>query len=53
MIRRVLQLCFFIYSVGLKLTDEFTSLKEPIDDPDLAADVVFPADRPEFIRSER
>jgi hypothetical protein len=37
----------------LKLTGEFTSLEEPIDDYDLAANAVFSADGPEFIGSER
>jgi hypothetical protein len=44
------QLSLFI---GLKLTDEFTSLKEPTRVFDFAADVVFPTDGPEFIKSER
>jgi hypothetical protein len=34
----------FMLSVGLKLTGEFTSLEEPTEDSDLAADAVFPAD---------
>jgi hypothetical protein len=42
-----------IFSVDAKLAGEFTSLEEPTDDSDLAADAVFPADRPEFIGSER
>jgi hypothetical protein len=42
-----------IFSVGLKLTGEFTSLEEPTYDSELAADAVFPADGPEFIESER
>jgi hypothetical protein len=42
-----------IFYVGLKLTGEFTSQEEPTDDSDLAADMVFPADGPEFIGSER
>jgi hypothetical protein len=42
-----------IFFVGLRLTYEFTSLEEPTDDSDLAAHVVFPADEPEFIGSER
>jgi hypothetical protein len=36
----------FIFSVGLKLTGEFTSLEEPTEVSDLAADAVFPADGP-------
>jgi hypothetical protein len=35
------------------LNSEFTSLDEPIEVPDVAAAVVFPADGPEDIRSER
>jgi hypothetical protein len=35
------------------LTDEFTSLDEPIEVPNVAAAMVFPADGPEDIRSER
>jgi hypothetical protein len=42
-----------IFSVGLKLIGEFTSLEEPTNDSYLGADVVFPADRPEFIGSKR
>jgi hypothetical protein len=42
-----------IFSVDAKLAGEFTSLEEPTDDSELAADVVFSADGPEFIGSER
>jgi hypothetical protein len=31
---------FFVFSIGLKLTGEFTSLEEPTDDSDLAANAV-------------
>jgi hypothetical protein len=41
------------FSVDLKLASEFTSLEEPADDSDLAADAVFTVDGSEFIRSER
>jgi hypothetical protein len=35
-----------LFFAGLRLTDEFTSLEEPLEVPEFAADVVFPADRP-------
>jgi hypothetical protein len=43
----------FIFFVGTKLTGKFTSLEEPTDDSDFAADAVFPANGPDFIGSER
>jgi hypothetical protein len=42
-----------IFFIGWKLTGEFTSLEEPTDDSDLAADAVFSADGPGFIGSKR
>jgi hypothetical protein len=42
-----------IFSVVVKLIGEFTSLEEPIDDSDIAAVAVFPADGPDFVGSER
>jgi hypothetical protein len=42
-----------IFSIGVKLTGEFTLPEEPTDDSDIAADVVFSADGPNFIGSER
>jgi hypothetical protein len=42
-----------IFSVIAKLTGEFTSLKEPTDDSDIAIVAVFPADGSDFIESER
>jgi hypothetical protein len=35
------------------LTCEFASLEEPTEVSEFATDVVFPADRPDFIGSER
>jgi hypothetical protein len=43
----------FVFSFSSKLTGKFTSLEEPTDDFDHAADAVFPADRPDLVRSER
>jgi hypothetical protein len=40
-------------SVIAKLTGEFTSLEEPIDDSDIAILAVLPADRSDFVGSER
>jgi hypothetical protein len=42
-----------IFFVVVKLTGEFTSLEEPTDDSDIAAVVIFPADGPDFVGSER
>jgi hypothetical protein len=42
-----------IFSVGLKLTGEFTSLEEPTDDSDIAVDAVFSTDGPDLVGSER
>jgi hypothetical protein len=42
-----------IFSIGMKLTGEFTSLEEPTDDSDITADAVFSADGPDFVGSER
>jgi hypothetical protein len=42
-----------MFSIIVKLTYEFTSLEELTDDSDIAAIVVFPADRPDFVGSER
>jgi hypothetical protein len=42
-----------IFYVGVNLTSEFASLEELTDDSDIAADVVFSADGPDFVRSER
>jgi hypothetical protein len=42
-----------MFSAGLKLTGKLTSLEEPTDDSELTVDVVFPANGPEFIGSER
>jgi hypothetical protein len=42
-----------IFSIGVKLTGEFTSLEEPTDDSDIATDAVFSADGPDFVGSER
>jgi hypothetical protein len=44
---------FFILSVVAKLTGEFTSLEEPADDSDVAIVMVFHADMPDFVGSER
>jgi hypothetical protein len=42
-----------IFFVGLNLTAEFTSLEEPPDDSDITVDVVFSADGPDLVGSER
>jgi hypothetical protein len=42
-----------ILSIGVKLTGEFTSLEEPTDDSDIAADAVFSAEGPDFVGSKR
>jgi hypothetical protein len=42
-----------IFSVGVKLTGEFISLEEPIDDSDTAIVVVLSADGSDFDGSER
>jgi hypothetical protein len=42
-----------IFSVGVKLTGEFTLLEEPTDDSDIATDAVFSAERPDLVGSER
>jgi hypothetical protein len=42
-----------IFSVIVKLTGEFTLLEEPTDDFDIAIVAVFPADRSDFVGSER
>jgi hypothetical protein len=42
-----------IFSISVKLTGKFTSLEEPTDDSDIATDVVFSADGPNFVGSER
>jgi hypothetical protein len=39
-----------IFFVGLKLTYEFTSLEEPIDDSDLLTDAVFSCRRTQLYR---
>jgi hypothetical protein len=39
--------------IGFMLIGEFTSLDEPTDVSKVAATAVFPADGPEFIRSEK
>jgi hypothetical protein len=41
------------FSVAAKLTDEFASLEEPTDDPDAVILSVLPADRTDFVGSER
>jgi hypothetical protein len=41
------------FSVDLKLANEFTSLEEPTNYSNLAADVVFTVDGSKFIRFER
>jgi hypothetical protein len=33
-----------IFSIGVKLTSKFTSLEEPTNDSDIAADMVFSVD---------
>jgi hypothetical protein len=43
----------FPSSIYAKLTDEFTSLKEPSDDSDIATVLGSLADGPGFTRSER
>jgi hypothetical protein len=43
----------FVVFIGVKLTSKPTSLEEPTDDSDIAAVVVFSADRPNFVGSER
>jgi hypothetical protein len=35
-----------VFSIGVKLTSEFTSLEEPTDDSDIAVDMVFSANGP-------
>jgi hypothetical protein len=42
-----------MFSVIVKLTGEFTSLKEPTDDSDTAIVAVFPADGSNFVGSKR
>jgi hypothetical protein len=42
-----------IFSIVVKLTGEFTSLEDPTDDSDIAIVAVFPADRSDFVESER
>jgi hypothetical protein len=42
-----------LFPVVAKLTGDFTSLKEPTDDSDIAIVVVFLADGPDFVESER
>jgi hypothetical protein len=42
-----------IFSVVVKLTNEFTSLEEPTDDSDIAIVAVFPADGSDFVGFER
>jgi hypothetical protein len=42
-----------IFSVVVKLTDDFTLLEERTDDSDIAIVAVFPADGSDFVRSER
>jgi hypothetical protein len=42
-----------IFSIVVKLTGEFNSLEEPTDDSDIATVVVFHADGPDSVRSER
>jgi hypothetical protein len=37
----------------MKLIAEFTLLEEPTDDSDIAIDVVFSADGPDFVRSDK
>jgi hypothetical protein len=37
----------------VKLTGEFTLLEESTDDSDIAAVMVFPADGPDFVGTER
>jgi hypothetical protein len=44
---------FLLLSVGLPLAGEFTSLVKPMEDSDVAAAMVFPADGPEGIGSKR
>jgi hypothetical protein len=41
------------FSIAAGLTDEFASLEEPIDDPDLAIILVLLVDRSDFAGSER
>jgi hypothetical protein len=40
-------------SIGLKLTGEFTSLEDPTDEFDIAADAVSYVDGPDFVGSKR
>jgi hypothetical protein len=42
-----------IFSIGMKLTGEFTLLEEPTDDSDIAIDVVFSTDGTDFVGSDR
>jgi hypothetical protein len=42
-----------VVSIGVKLTGEFTSLEEPTDESDIAADAVSPADGPDFVGYHR
>jgi hypothetical protein len=41
------------FPVVMKLSGEFISLEEPTDDSDIAIVTVFPADRSDFVGSER
>jgi hypothetical protein len=50
--RRVLRF-FLLFFIVAKLTGEFASLEEPTDDSVIAIVVVFPADRSDFVESER
>jgi hypothetical protein len=42
-----------LFSIVAKLTGEFTLLEEPTNGPDTAIVMIFPADRPDFVESER
>jgi hypothetical protein len=44
---------FIISCVDVRLTGEFTSLEEPMDDPDVVILSVLLADGPNFVGSER
>jgi hypothetical protein len=45
--------CVFYFSIAVKLTGEFTSMEEPIDDSDITAVTVFPAGGHDFVGSKR
>jgi hypothetical protein len=51
--RRVLRFFSPVFSAVAKLTDEFTSLEEPTDDPNIMTVLILLADGSSFVGSER